>query len=122
MALAERYDPASTTDVLCAQAKALAERGQQQLAESVYLRAKRPELALKMYREARLYQVCSGEPVCSPPACVPAPPPSERAARPAFFLALTSLPALASALALAPTPALATRTRYAWPKTTCLAR
>jgi intraflagellar transport protein 172 len=48
--VAEQHDPPSLTDVLLAQAQAAAAQQQYQLAESVLLRARRPDLALKMYR------------------------------------------------------------------------
>eukprot|EP00798_Chlamydomonas_sp_ICE-L_P014195 gene14195-20165_t len=55
MRVAEQYDPASVSDVLIAQARSATERQQYQVAESMYLQAKRPELALKMYRDIRLW-------------------------------------------------------------------
>ncbi len=54
--VAEQHDPPSITDVLIAQAQAAAAQQQWQLAESVLLRARRPDLALKMYRDARQWQ------------------------------------------------------------------
>lgn len=55
MRVAEQSDPTSIPDVLIAQARVLVERKQYNVAESVYLKAKRPELALKMYRDARMW-------------------------------------------------------------------
>lgn len=53
MRVAEQYDPTAITDILLAQACDLAEAGQYQLAEAMYLKAKRPEVALQMYRETK---------------------------------------------------------------------
>lgn len=55
MRVAEQHDPTSIADVLIAQARVLTERKQFNVAEAVYLKAKRPELALKMYRDARMW-------------------------------------------------------------------
>uniref|UniRef100_A0A7S3QV19 Intraflagellar transport protein 172 homolog n=1 Tax=Dunaliella tertiolecta TaxID=3047 RepID=A0A7S3QV19_DUNTE len=55
MRVAEAYDPPSMSDIMLAQAAAAAEAQQHQLAETLFLKAKRPELALKMYREKRLW-------------------------------------------------------------------
>ena len=55
MRIAEQYDPASVSEVLTAQAKAAVERKQFTSAESLFLQAKRPELALKMFREQRMW-------------------------------------------------------------------
>mmetsp|Transcript_26109 Transcript_26109/g.57041 ORF Transcript_26109/g.57041 Transcript_26109/m.57041 type:complete len:1764 (+) Transcript_26109:195-5486(+) len=55
MRVAEQYDPASVSDVLIAQARSAIERKQYQLAEAMYLKAKRPELALKMFRDAGMW-------------------------------------------------------------------
>lgn len=55
MRIAEQYDPAAVSEVHVAHARAAAERKQFQSAESLYLQAKRPELALKMFREQRMW-------------------------------------------------------------------
>lgn len=55
MRVAEQFDPTSITDILVAQARSLIDRKQYSVAESVYLKAKRPDLALKMYRDAKLW-------------------------------------------------------------------
>eukprot|EP00955_Chlamydomonas_euryale_P116459 366417-Chlamydomonas_euryale.AAC.27 len=55
MRIAEQYDPAAVSEVHVAQARAAAERKQFQSAESLYLLAKRPELALKMFREQKMW-------------------------------------------------------------------
>uniref|UniRef100_A0A7S0YIK8 Intraflagellar transport protein n=1 Tax=Polytomella parva TaxID=51329 RepID=A0A7S0YIK8_9CHLO len=52
--VAEQNDPSSLQDVFVAQARTCLERKQLPQAEALFLRAKRPELALKMYRDARL--------------------------------------------------------------------
>lgn len=56
MRVAEQYDPTAIMDILTAQATAAAEANQYQLAESLYLKAKRPEAALAMFREAGQWQ------------------------------------------------------------------
>lgn len=53
--VAEQYDPSSIPEILVGQAMSLAERKQYSLAEALYLKAKRPELALKMYREVQAW-------------------------------------------------------------------
>lgn len=53
--VAEQYDPASGSEVLVAQARAAIERKQFQSAESLFLKAKRPEMALKMFRDQRMW-------------------------------------------------------------------
>ncbi|KIZ07625.1 Intraflagellar transport protein [Monoraphidium neglectum] len=50
--VAEGHEPESVGDVLAAQAQALADSGQLSAAESVFLKARRPEAALQMYRAA----------------------------------------------------------------------
>ncbi|KAJ9515621.1 hypothetical protein QJQ45_021684, partial [Haematococcus lacustris] len=55
MRIAEQYDPASISDIMVAQAKAAVDRKQYQVAEALFLKAKRPELALNMYREVRMW-------------------------------------------------------------------
>lgn len=56
MRVAEQYDPTAIMDIFTAQAAAAAAAGQYQLAESLFLKAKRPEAALAMYREAGQWQ------------------------------------------------------------------
>ena len=56
MRVAEQCDPTAITDILTAQAAAAAAAGQYQTAESLFLKAKRPEAALAMYREAGQWQ------------------------------------------------------------------
>ena len=50
--VAEANDPGSMPDVLVAQAKACVERSEFTKAESLYVRAKKPELAVKAYKDA----------------------------------------------------------------------
>ena len=50
MSVAEQYDPTSIADIIVAQAQTVARCKQFSLAESLFIKAKRPELALKMYR------------------------------------------------------------------------
>ena len=50
--VAESSEPAAVPDVLCAQAKMLLERSEFVKAEALYVRAKKPELAVKAYKEA----------------------------------------------------------------------
>ena len=50
--IAEASDPASVPDVLCAHAKVLAEGRDFGEAEALLLRARRPEVAVRMYKEA----------------------------------------------------------------------
>lgn len=56
MRVAEQCDPTAIMDILTAQAAAAAAAGQYQMAESLFLKAKRPEAALAMYREAGQWQ------------------------------------------------------------------
>ena len=56
MRVADSSDPTSVTDILVAQAGIAAERKDLPAAEAIYLRAKRPEEALKMYKSARLWE------------------------------------------------------------------
>ena len=51
--IAEANDPASIPEVLTAQAKVCVERGEFTKAEALYVRAKKPELAVKAYKEAQ---------------------------------------------------------------------
>ncbi|GAX77698.1 hypothetical protein CEUSTIGMA_g5141.t1 [Chlamydomonas eustigma] len=55
MRVGEQYDPSSVSDVLIAQARVAIERKQFTSAESLFLRAKRPELVLKMFRDQRMW-------------------------------------------------------------------
>lgn len=50
--VAESSDPAAAADVLVAQAKVLIERSEFTKAEALYVRAKKPELAVKAYKDA----------------------------------------------------------------------
>jgi len=52
MRVAENADPSSVSDVLVAQAKAAVERKDWVRAEALYVRAKKPELAVKAFKEA----------------------------------------------------------------------
>ena len=54
--IAENYEPGSVNDVLVGQAKVLFERGDNSKAESLLLRAQRPELAVKYYKETSNWQ------------------------------------------------------------------
>nr|XP_032825685.1 intraflagellar transport protein 172 homolog [Petromyzon marinus] len=54
-AVAEAHDPTSVSDVLVAQARAAFEQRDFQRAEAFLLRAQRPELALKHYKEAQMW-------------------------------------------------------------------
>lgn len=50
MLVAEQYDPTSVVSIIVAQAQTVARCKQYSLAETLFLKAKRPELALKMYQ------------------------------------------------------------------------
>ena len=50
--VAEQNDPANVPDVLVAQAKVCLERQEFTKAEALYVRAKKPELAVKAYKDA----------------------------------------------------------------------
>lgn len=50
--VAETSEPSSVPDVLCAQAKALVEKGDFTKAEALFVRAKKPELAVEAYKHA----------------------------------------------------------------------
>jgi len=50
--VAESSEPAAVPDVLVAQAKVFLERSEFTKAEALYIRAKKPELAVKMYKDA----------------------------------------------------------------------
>ncbi|KAL2912183.1 hypothetical protein HK105_208316 [Polyrhizophydium stewartii] len=50
--VAETYEPSSVGEVLVGQAKVAFERGENSKAESLILRAQRPELAIKFYKES----------------------------------------------------------------------
>jgi intraflagellar transport protein 172 len=52
MRVAEAHDPASCDDILVAQANVALERKDYTVAEQLYLRARKPELAFKMHKEA----------------------------------------------------------------------
>eukprot|EP00854_Cymbomonas_tetramitiformis_P006568 gene6568-7868_t len=56
MRVAEQYDPASVSDVQMAQARLFIERKEHQKAEQMFVKAKRPELAIKMYKDARIWE------------------------------------------------------------------
>jgi intraflagellar transport protein 172 len=53
--VAEEYDPSSVADVLVGQARVAFERKDYQGCESFLLRAQRPELAVKFYKEANMW-------------------------------------------------------------------
>lgn len=50
MTVAEQYDPTSISDIIVAQGQTVARCKQYSLAETLFIKAKRPDLALKMYR------------------------------------------------------------------------
>jgi intraflagellar transport protein 172 len=52
MRVAEQNDPSSVNDVLCAQAKAFVDGKDLVKAEALFLKAKKPELAVKAYKDA----------------------------------------------------------------------
>lgn len=54
--MAEQSDPSSVGDVLVGQARFAFEEKDFQRAESYLLRAQRPELAVKSYRDAGMWQ------------------------------------------------------------------
>eukprot|EP00736_Rhodelphis_marinus_P012459 Rmarinus@m.5702 len=54
--VAENYDPSSVTEVFKARGKRCEANKQYSLAEAQYLKAKKPDLAIKMYEEARSWQ------------------------------------------------------------------
>ena len=54
--VAEQYDPSAVPDVLAAQGKAAAERGDLSRAETMFVNASKPEMALAMYEEAGQWQ------------------------------------------------------------------
>ena len=53
--IAEQHDPSLTTDVLIGQAKLAFDEKNYQKAESFLLRAQRPELAVKLYKDSGLW-------------------------------------------------------------------
>jgi len=55
MRVAEGHDPASVADVLVARARAAWERKDFPAAEQLYLKAKKPELIVKAYKDARMW-------------------------------------------------------------------
>ena len=55
MRIAERYDPTMVSEILVSQARVAVERKQWLPAEGLFIKAKRPEAALKMYRDARMW-------------------------------------------------------------------
>jgi len=56
MRVAETCDPSSVSDVLVAQARAAIERKDYTRAEALYVRAKKPELAVKSFKDAGRWQ------------------------------------------------------------------
>jgi intraflagellar transport protein 172 len=56
MRVADQYDPSSVSDVYVAQAKTALERKEHPKAEQLYLTANKPDLALAMYIEAKMWQ------------------------------------------------------------------
>ncbi len=56
MRVAEQYDPSSVSDVYVAQAKTAVERKEHSKAEQLYLTANKPDLALAMYMDAKMWQ------------------------------------------------------------------
>eukprot|EP00741_Cyanophora_paradoxa_P013163 tig00000178_g12716.t1 len=55
MQVAENHDPGSVPDVLVAQARVAMEGKQLQRAEALFVKARKAELAVKMYRDARMW-------------------------------------------------------------------
>ena len=56
MRVAENYDPTSVLDIQLAQAKVCIERKEWSKAEAMYLKAKRPEQAIRMYQEYKMWE------------------------------------------------------------------
>eukprot|EP00744_Colponema_vietnamica_P002535 GILI01003961.1.p1 GENE.GILI01003961.1~~GILI01003961.1.p1 ORF type:complete len:1242 (-),score=439.08 GILI01003961.1:257-3580(-) len=56
MRVAENYEPAAVSEVLVAQARVAVERKDFSKAEQLYINAKKPELAVNMYKDAGLFQ------------------------------------------------------------------
>ncbi|TPX62114.1 hypothetical protein PhCBS80983_g00643 [Powellomyces hirtus] len=56
LAVAESYDPSSVGEVLIGQARVSFEHKEYSNAESLLLRAQRPELAIKLYRDANMWK------------------------------------------------------------------
>ena len=54
--VAEQYDPSAMPDVFVAQARVAVERKDFTRAETLFISAKKPELALKSYKEAGRWQ------------------------------------------------------------------
>lgn len=55
MRVAEKYDPSAVPDVCVAEARAHADRGDHAKAEELFIVASKPELALAMYQELRMW-------------------------------------------------------------------
>ncbi|KAI9351150.1 hypothetical protein DFJ73DRAFT_789886 [Zopfochytrium polystomum] len=56
LTVAETYDPASVPEVLVSQAKVLFERKDFPMAETLLMRAQRPDLAIRWYKDANLWK------------------------------------------------------------------
>lgn len=56
LSVAETFDPASVPDVLIGQARVAFEQKEYAKAESLLLRAQRPELAIKFYRDSKMWK------------------------------------------------------------------
>jgi len=56
MRVADNHDPASVSDVLVAQARHFWDRNEHQRAEALYLRAKKPDLLLGVYKDSLMWQ------------------------------------------------------------------
>lgn len=54
--VAEAHDPSSLDDIYASQGRVAAERKDFAAAETLYIRAKKPENAIKMYKDARMWQ------------------------------------------------------------------
>jgi intraflagellar transport protein 172 len=56
MRVAEAYDPSAVSEVQMAQARVYIERKEHNKAEAMFVKAKRPELAIKMYKDGRMWE------------------------------------------------------------------
>lgn len=55
MRVAEKFDPAAVQDVLAAEGRAAADRGEYGKAEELFISASKPEMALAMYQDQRMW-------------------------------------------------------------------
>ena len=56
LAISEAYDPSSITEILAGQAKVAFEKKENSKAEALLLRAQRPDLAIKFYKESQQWK------------------------------------------------------------------